>query len=133
MNFKEDGASVLQSSSQPSPCGPRVARRGAPLRNLYPGPDAHTVNEAITDASLDAKFESAPVTQYETATFRATVIYGTSSPNPDLPTVKVAWSNEAALAAQAEGTFDIGPTSASRQFLDAGTRRPNGGYELTWT
>lgn len=107
---------------------------GAPLyAKVYPGPDARTVNEAITDASLDAKFELSPITQFEKATFRATIIYGTSSPNPDLPTVKVAWSNEAALAAQAEGTFEIEPTSASRQFLDAGTRRPNGGYELTWT
>ncbi|SDP78326.1 hypothetical protein SAMN04487914_13919 [Arthrobacter sp. ok909] len=107
---------------------------GAPLYAIvYPGPDAHTVNEAITDASLDAKFDSEPITQFETTTFRATIIYGTSSPNPDLPTVKVAWSNEAALAAQTEGTFDIEPTSASRQFLDAGTHRPNGGYELTWT
>lgn len=107
---------------------------GAPLyARVYPGPDARTVNEAITDASLDAKFESEPITQFETTTFRATIIYGTSSPNPDLPTVKVAWSNEAALAAQAEGTFEIKPTSASRQFLDAGTRRPSGGYQLTWT
>lgn len=107
---------------------------GAPLyAQIYPGPDAGTVDEAITNASLDARFASEPITQFETATFRATVIYGTTSPNPDLPTVKIAWSNEAALAAQAEGTFDIKPTSASRQFLDAGTRRPNGGYELTWT
>lgn len=107
---------------------------GAPLyAKIYPGPDASTVEEAITSASLDARFESGPVTQFETAAFRATVIYGTSSPPPELPTVRVAWSNEAALAAQAEGTFEIEPTSASRQFLDAGTRRPGGGYELTWT
>jgi hypothetical protein len=107
---------------------------GAPLYAIvYPGPDAQTLNEAITDASLDARFEAEPITQFENATFMATVIYGTSSPNPGLPTVKVAWSNEAALAAQAENTFEIEPTSVSRQFLDEGTRRPNGGYELTWT
>jgi hypothetical protein len=107
---------------------------GAPLYAMvYPGPDARTINEAITSASLDAKFESERVTQFQTATFRATVIYGTSSPNPDLPTVKIAWSNEAALTAQTKGTFDIRPTSDSRQFLDQGSRRPNGGYELTWT
>lgn len=98
---------------------------------VYPGPDAGTVNEAITNAGLDAGFDSEPLTQFETTTFRATVIYGTSSPG--LPTVKVAWSNEAQLAAEAEDTFNIVPTSASRQFLDAGTRRPGGGYELTWT
>ncbi|WP_461189965.1 hypothetical protein [Arthrobacter sp. Z4-13] len=107
---------------------------GAPLyAQVYPGADASTIEEAITNANLDASFASEPITQFETATFRATLIYGTTSPNPDLPTVKIAWSNEAALAAQAEGIFDIKPTSASRQFLDAGTRRPNGGYELTWT
>lgn len=98
---------------------------------VYPGPDAGSVKEAITDAGLDARFDAQPVTQYETTTFRAKVIFGTSS--PDLPTVKIAWSNEAQLAAQAEGTFEIVPTSASRQFLDASARRPNGGYELTWT
>lgn len=105
---------------------------GAPLyAEVYPGPDAGTVNEAITNAGLDAGFDSEPLTQFETTTFRATVIYGTTSPN--LPTVKVAWSNEAQLAAEAKDTFNIEPTSASRQFLDAGTRRPGGGYELTWT
>ncbi|MDQ4502355.1 hypothetical protein [Sinomonas sp. ASV322] len=105
---------------------------GSPLyAQVYPGPDARTVKDAITDAGLDARFDSEPITQFETATFRATVIYATSSPN--LPTVKVAWSNEATLAAQTEGTFDIKPTSASRQFLDAGTHRPSGGYALTWT
>jgi hypothetical protein len=105
---------------------------GAPLyAEVYPGPDAGTVNEAITNAGLDARFDSEPITQFETATFRATVIYGTSSPN--LPTVKVAWSNEAQLAAETKDTFNIEPTSASRQFLDDGTRRPGGGYELTWT
>lgn len=107
---------------------------GAPLYAIvYPGPDAHSVNEAITDARLDARFEKEPVTQFETATFRATVIYATSSPNPGLPTVKIAWSNEAALAAPAKDTFKIEPTSPSRQYLDHGTHRPDGGYQLIWT
>jgi hypothetical protein len=107
---------------------------GAPLyAQVYPEPDSESVAEAITDASLDARFESPPVTQFETATFNATVIYGVSSPDPDLPTVKVAWSNEAVLTAKNEGSFEITQTSLSRQFLNAGTRRPGGGYELTWS
>jgi hypothetical protein len=106
----------------------------APLyAEVYPGSDPRTINDAIASARLDAKFESEPVTQFETATFRATIIYGTSSPNPDLPTVKIAYSNEAELNEQRKGTFDIQRTSDSRQFLDSGTRRPDGGYELTWT
>lgn len=99
---------------------------------VYPGPNADTVEEALTDANLESGFDSPAVTQFETATFRATIIYGTAA-NPDLPTVKIAWSNEAVLGAQDEGTFDIEPTSSSRLFLDGGTRRPAGGFELTWT
>jgi hypothetical protein len=106
---------------------------GAPLyAEVYPGPDANTVDEALGNANLESGFDSPVITQFETATFSATIIYGTTT-DPNLPTVKIAWSNEAALAAQSEGTFEIEPTSASRQFLDGGTRRSDGGHEITWT
>lgn len=106
---------------------------GAPLyAEVYPGENPGNVREALVNANVDSGFDASEVTQFETTTFRATVIYGTSI-NPELPTVKIAWSNEAVLSAQDEGTFDIEPTSLSRLYLDAGTRRPEGGYGLTWT
>ena len=106
---------------------------GAPLyAAVYAGPDPKTLAEALSEASLDAGFDSPVVTQFETTTFSATVIYDTLL-DPDLPTVQVAWSNRAVLTAAAEAAFTIVPTSADRQFLDAGAIRPEGGYSLTWT
>lgn len=108
---------------------------GAPLyADVYPGPDADTVDEALTTAEFRHGFDSEEVTQFETTTFFARIVYGTPTPiTPGQNTVEVAWSNEAVLTAQNVDAFDISPTSASRQFLSAGTRRPGGGYELTWT
>lgn len=99
---------------------------------VYPGPDADTIDGALTEANLDTGFAPKQLTQFEKARFSATLIYGTAK-DPALPTVKVAWSNKAGLAAQDEDAFVIVPITRSRQFLDEGSRRPGGGYELTWS
>ena len=105
----------------------------APLyAQVYPGPDAKNISEALAEANLVTGFSPQTLTQFEEATFSATVIYGKAT-TPSLPTVKVAYNNEARLEAQDADTFLIQPTSRSRQFLDEGTRGPDGGYELTWT
>ena len=107
---------------------------GSPLyAQIYPGPDAGSINEALGTAGLDlgGGFTSTDITQFETTSYSATIVYGTAAPG--LPTVKIAWSNEARLAEQDQDTFEITPTSDSRRFLDSGTRRSDGGYELTWT
>ncbi|QBR92722.1 hypothetical protein [Nocardioides euryhalodurans] len=105
----------------------------APLyAQVYPPPDADTIDEALDEANLDARFASDDVTQFETVPFTATLIYGTAT-NPQLPTVQVSWSNEATLTAQDEDAFVILPTSPSRKFLSQGTRRPGGGLAVDWT
>ncbi len=112
--------------------GPEPGPGPQPGPGPEPGPDPKTLAEALSEASLDAGFDSATVTQFETTTFRATVIYDTLL-DPDLPTVQVAWSNQAVLTPAVEGAFTIVATSADRQFLDNGTSRPEGGFALTWT
>lgn len=105
----------------------------APLyAQVYPGPDAGTIDEALDEANLKTGFAPRQLTQFEKARFSATIVYGTST-TPTLPTVKVAWSNEAELVAEDEDAFVIVPVTRSRQFLDQGTRRAGGGYTLTWT
>jgi hypothetical protein len=103
--------------------GPLYAR-------VYPGPGT-AFNAALTNASLDTAFTPRRVTQFEKARFRATVVYDTAL-DPELPTVKIAWSNVADLVAKNADDFVIEPVTPSRQFLDHGTRRPGGGYTLTW-
>lgn len=105
----------------------------APLyAQVYPGPDEKDLSRALTTANLETGFTPETVTQFEQVQFTATIIYGTA-PTPSLPTVKVAYNNEALLAAQDDDTFLIEPTSRSRQYLDEGARRPGGGYQLSWT
>jgi hypothetical protein len=106
---------------------------GAPLyADVYPSSNELNYDDAVDKANLQYGFEPPQVVQYETATFTATIIYGTAI-DVDQPTVNVAFSNEAVLTAVEEGTFDIVPTSPSRRDLDEGTRREGGGYEMSWT
>jgi hypothetical protein len=103
----------------------------APLyAQVYPGSDPKNVAEALDKANVDAGFESDRLMQFEEVAFKATVIYGTAT-TPKLPTVLVSWNNEAILTAQQPEAFVIDPTSPSRQFLELGTPRPGGGFELT--
>ncbi len=101
---------------------------------VYPTPGSGPggIGDALTEANLEPRFDADEVTQFETVRFTARLIYGTRT-TPELPTVRVAWSNLAELTAQDEEAFVIEPTSASRQFLDDGARRPGGGFQLDWT
>ena len=51
----------------------------------------------------------------------------------ELPTVQVAYANDATLSPQTGSQFTITPRTDSRQNLDEGTQRPDGGYSLTWS
>lgn len=106
---------------------------GSPLyADVYPGPDPKTFEEAVDKANIEYGFDAPTLTQFKTATFNASIIYGIEA-NPSLPTVQVAYSNEAVLAADNPDAFDIQATSPSRQLLDSGTVRPEGGYAINWT
>jgi hypothetical protein len=89
------------------------------------------ISRAVAEAALDAGFEREPLEQYVPTTFSATIIYDTVLP-PDLPTVNVAYSNEATLKGDAD-EFVIRPLTDSRQNLDEGAARAGGGLELTWS
>lgn len=104
--------------------GPLYAR-------VYPGPGS-AFNAALADASLHTKFVPHRVTQFDTARFTATLVYGTPL-DPKRPTVKVAWSNVAELVAEDESDFVIERVTSSRQYLNFQHRRPGGGYSLSWT
>src|SRR5688572_33178797 len=72
---------------------------GSPLyADVYPGADPSTFEEAVDTANIEYGFDSPTLTQFKTATFNASIIYGIGA-NPSLPTVQVAYSNEALLGA----------------------------------
>jgi len=112
---------------QPPPVEPDV-----PNQFDIPGPDADSVDAALTDAELEYAFASSQITQFETVTFRAAIIYGIPV-DPDQPSVQVSWSNQVTLTADEGNSFEIEPTSDDNQFLHNGIRRPDGGLELAWT
>jgi hypothetical protein len=89
------------------------------------------ISRAVAEAALDAAFEREPLEQYVPTTFSATIIYDTALPR-ELPTVNVAYSNEATLKGDPD-EFVIRPLTDSRQNLDEGAARAGGGFQLTWS
>jgi hypothetical protein len=109
---------------------------GGLYSQVYPGPGSNVVEtgesfeSALTEAVLDTQWDAEALTQYVPAYFTATIIYGKRfSGRP--PTIKVAYENDASLRSQ-QGEFEISSTTPTRQYLDEGTRRADGGFELTW-
>ena len=115
--------------------GAAVPAAGELYRQVYPGPDSgvvepgKSIERALTRASLETGFDAEPVTEGVRTVFTARIFYVKTKPGR--PTIKVAYANDASLEVL-KGKFDITPLTDTRQYLDEGTRRPGGGFELAW-
>jgi hypothetical protein len=105
------------------------------LQQVYPGPKSgviepgKSIEDALTKASLETGFDMEPLTEDVRTVFTARIFYGTTKPHR--PTIKVAYRNDASLKAL-RGKFEVTPITDTRQYLDEGTKRPGGGFELAW-
>ena len=105
-------------------------------QQVYPDRDTgviepgKSIESALTRASLDTKFDVEPLTEDVPAQFTATIVYGGGT-QPNRPTIDVAFANDARLK-PARGKFEITPITDTRQYLNQGTRRRGGGFQLAW-
>lgn len=105
-------------------------------QQVYPGRDTgviepgKSIESALTKASLDTKFDAEPLTEDVPAHFTATIVYGGKT-QPNRPTIDVAFANDANLK-PSKGKFEITPITDTRQYLNQGTRRQGGGFQLAW-
>jgi hypothetical protein len=109
---------------------------GALYERIYPADTpvleaGDTIEKAVTKASLKTGWDHEPLTQDVASRFTATIFYDTRAPLPGLPVINVAYANDATLK-PSSGKFDIVPVTDSRRYLNEGTRRPGGGFRLSW-
>jgi hypothetical protein len=64
------------------------------------------------------------------ARFTATIVYGGKT-LPNRPIIDVAFANDASLK-PSRGKFEITPITDTRQYLNQGTKRRGGGFQLAW-
>jgi hypothetical protein len=115
--------------------GAAVPAAGELYRQVYPGPDSgvvepgKSIERALTRASLETGFDAEPLTEGVRAVFTARIFYVKTKPGR--PTIKVGYANDADLKVL-KGKFEITRLTDSRQYLDEGTKRLGGGFELAW-
>jgi hypothetical protein len=115
--------------------GAAMPAAGQLYLQVYPGPKSgviesgKSIEDALTKASLETGFDIEPLTEDVRAVFTARIFYGKTKPHR--PTIKVAYRNDASLKAL-RGKFEVTPITDTRQYLDEGTKRPGGGFELAW-
>jgi hypothetical protein len=116
--------------------GAAAPTAGQLYKQVYPGRDTvvvepgKSIEGALTKASLDTRFDVEPLTEDEPAHFTATIVYGGKN-LPNRPVIDVAFANDARLK-PAKGKFEITPVTDTRQYLDQGSKRRGGGFQLAW-
>src|SRR6478735_2251003 len=116
----------------PVPNGPV----GQPGPGPFPGPGSNLLNtredlvHAVTTAAVSTSFAPQGPVENEPTRFTATIHY--ARPLNGVPTINVAYANDATLSALDPKQFDIAPVTDRRRNLDEG--RPDGqGLALDWS
>ncbi|MGC5224017.1 hypothetical protein ACPW96_15705 [Micromonospora sp. DT81.3] len=94
--------------------------------------ESSSLSDALSTASLETRFDPAVITQFETTRFTATIVFGVPI-DSGATEILIAWSNEATLMGEDPESFEVSPTSPSRQWVDNAFAHPSGGYALSWT
>lgn len=93
--------------------------------------DGDSLEQALTEAALLTRFEPAELTENEPSRFTATIVYDTET-SGDPGGVEVAFGNDASLTPVPAGQTDVIPVTPTRRYLNEGSARPDGGFELSW-
>jgi hypothetical protein len=103
--------------------------------SVYPTIESSITNNiksALATAALRIRWSAKPLVQYEPVKFSATIIYDVTPPS-NLPTVKVAYANDATLRPEHRRDFAVSSLTGEHRTLDQGIPRRGGGYALTWS
>jgi hypothetical protein len=102
---------------------------------VYPPVDSEIVGQgkslehALTVAGIETRWSQEPITEGIPTVFAATISY--DMPAPGRPIIKVAYANDSDLGVT-QGKAQISRITDRRQNLDEGSRRPGGGFQLSW-